>query len=158
MENKNELVVKRTFKAPRLLVFNAWTQPEHIKNWWAPEGFSNSYCTVDLRVGGLFRYCMTNGENDFWGKGMYTIVDKPKHIQYTDIFTDKDGNDVPPSFYGMQSDVLSSSLVDVTFEEEDNQTTVTITVSNVLEIGEEREMAIQGWNVMFDKLEKVLAQ
>jgi uncharacterized protein YndB with AHSA1/START domain len=157
MENETKLVVKRTFNAPRSLVFNAWTQPEHLQKWWAPEGFTAKYCSVDLREGGLFRYCMSNGEVDFWGKGTYTIINKPHHIQYTDVFSDKDGNDVPPSYYGMQSNVLSHSLVDVTFEELNNQTLVTITVSDVLEMGEEKEMAVQGWNVMFDKLEKVLA-
>lgn len=158
MENETKLVITRTFKAPRLLVFNAWTQPDHIKNWWSPEGFTTSYCTVDLRVGGSFRYCQSNGENDYWGKGVYTIIDKPKHIQCTDTFTDKDGNAVPPSYYGMQSDVLSSTLVDVRFEEQQNQTTVTVTVSNMIEIGEEKEMALQGWNSLFDKLENLLAQ
>ncbi|MES2779520.1 MAG: SRPBCC domain-containing protein [Bacteroidota bacterium] len=159
MENENNIVITRTFKAPRSLVFDAWTQPEHIKNWWAPKGFTNTYCTVDLRIGGEFRYCMTNPEGaEFWGKGVYKLIDKPNHIQCTDTFTDKDGNPVAPSHYGMQLDTLSDSLVDVVFEEQNNQTTVTITVTNMIEVGEEREMARQGWNDLFDNLDIVLAE
>lgn len=53
--NNNELVITRTFDAPRALVWQAWTDPEHVMQWWGPAGFNNETCTSDLRVGGRFQ-------------------------------------------------------------------------------------------------------
>lgn len=53
-----ELVITRTFDAPRALVWQAWTDPEHVKRWWGPQGFHNETCIADLRVGGGFRLAM----------------------------------------------------------------------------------------------------
>lgn len=54
MEKQNELLITRIFDAPRALVWQAWTDPEHIKQWWGPAGFNNETCTSELRVGGRF--------------------------------------------------------------------------------------------------------
>lgn len=51
----SEIVISRTFDAPRALVWQAWTDPKHIMQWWGPAGFNNETCTSDLRVGGRFR-------------------------------------------------------------------------------------------------------
>jgi uncharacterized protein YndB with AHSA1/START domain len=48
----SELVITRVFDAPRELVWNAWTEPERVKRWWGPEGFTAPFCRIDLRVGG----------------------------------------------------------------------------------------------------------
>lgn len=50
-----EIVIERVFDAPRALVWLAWTDPEHVKQWWGPQGFHNESCSVDLRVGGNLR-------------------------------------------------------------------------------------------------------
>ena len=119
MSNENELILTPVFNAPRQLVFEAWTNPNHLKNWWAPKGFSTIYCTVDLRIGGLFRYCMSSPDgNEFWGRGIYKVINEPAKIVYSDCFTDKEGNPVPPSHYGMQLTTIQESIVEVTFEEE----------------------------------------
>lgn len=49
-----EMVISRTFDAPRELVWLAWTDPAHIMQWWGPAGFDNERCASDLRVGGRF--------------------------------------------------------------------------------------------------------
>lgn len=51
----SEVVITRTFDAPRRLVWQAWTDPQHIMRWWGPAGFNNETCESDLRVGGRFR-------------------------------------------------------------------------------------------------------
>ena len=57
-KSERELVVTRTFDAPARLVFEAWTQPELLKQWWAPKstGLSLLSCEVDVRVGGRYRF------------------------------------------------------------------------------------------------------
>ena len=57
-KSERELVVTRTFDAPARLVFEAWTQPELLKQWWAPKsaGLSLLSCEADVRVGGSYRF------------------------------------------------------------------------------------------------------
>lgn len=53
-----EIVTTRVFKAPRKLVYKAWTDPKHLKVWWGPKGFTNTFNTFDLRVGGKWNFIM----------------------------------------------------------------------------------------------------
>lgn len=159
MLNENELIITRVFDAPRQILFEAFTNPVHLKNWWAPKGFSTTFCSVDLKIGGLFRYCMTSPDgNDFWGRGIYKEINKPNLIVYSDCFTDKDGNPVPPSHYGMQLTTIQESIVEITFEEVMQSTKVTLKYSRMTELGQEREMAEQGWNDMLDALENFIVK
>ncbi len=50
-----ELTMTRIFDAPRELVFKAWTNPEHVAQWWGPKGFTNPVCELDVRPGGAWR-------------------------------------------------------------------------------------------------------
>ncbi len=157
MEKENELIVSHLYEAPIQLVFNAWTHPEHLMKWWAPKNFTTSYCSVDLKIGGLFRYCMYSPDGvHIWGKGVYTEINAPFRLAYLDCFTDKDGNDVAPAYYGMKLDVIQISKVEIDFTEHNNKTTVKISYSNLAEQGNEREMAKQGWQEMLDMLANYL--
>ncbi|KXK49067.1 MAG: SRPBCC domain-containing protein [Chloroflexota bacterium] len=84
--------VERVFNAPRETVFAAYTQAEHLTHWWAPRPWRVSYCTVDLRPGGEWRYCMAGpaGE-EAWGKATYREIVAPERLVYEDAFTDADG-------------------------------------------------------------------
>ena len=53
-----EIVTTRVFKAPRKLVYKAWTDPNHLKTWWGPKGFTNTFKTFDLSVGGRWSFIM----------------------------------------------------------------------------------------------------
>jgi uncharacterized protein YndB with AHSA1/START domain len=53
-----EIVTTRIFKAPRKLVYKAWTDPDLLKTWWGPKGFTNTFNTFDLRVGGKWSFTM----------------------------------------------------------------------------------------------------
>ena len=52
------LLFTRVFDASRSAVFRAWTDPEQLKQWWAPEGFSVAFLKMDVRPGGAWRKCM----------------------------------------------------------------------------------------------------
>jgi uncharacterized protein YndB with AHSA1/START domain len=155
---KNELVITRVFDAPRALVFNALTDPKHLIHWWAPKEFTTPFCTVDLRPGGLFRFCMrTPDGKDFWGRGVYQEIVEPERIVYRDCFTDENGNPVPPSHYGLRSESLAESLVTITLTERDGKTTLTLRHTEMIETKSEAEMVQQGWNDMFDRLVEFIA-
>jgi len=51
-----EIVIERQFNAPRTLMFQVFTQPEHLKRWWAPPPYTLPVCTIDLRPGGIWHY------------------------------------------------------------------------------------------------------
>ncbi|OOG77650.1 SRPBCC family protein [Algoriphagus sp. A40] len=53
-----EIVSSRTFEASRELLFRAWSDPDHLKNWWGPAGFTNTFEEFDFRVGGRWRFVM----------------------------------------------------------------------------------------------------
>jgi uncharacterized protein YndB with AHSA1/START domain len=58
MEQNKQLTITRIFNAPRQLVFDVWTQPEHLASWWGPRGFTNPVCEVDAKPGGKLRIDM----------------------------------------------------------------------------------------------------
>ena len=53
-----EIVTTRTFNFPRQLVYKAWTDPAHLKVWWGPNGFTNTFNIFDPRVGGRWSFVM----------------------------------------------------------------------------------------------------
>lgn len=99
IEDGKELVLERVFRAPRALVFEAFTQAEHLRHWWGPRGWELSHCTVDLRPGGRWHYCMkcvdqSQGEfygMESWGLGIYDEIAAPERLTYTDYFSDAQG-------------------------------------------------------------------
>jgi uncharacterized protein YndB with AHSA1/START domain len=87
------LVISRLIDAPRRLVFKAWTEPEHVARWWGPRGFSTTYCKMDIRPGGAFRFCMRSPEgNDLWKQGVFREIVVPERIVFTFAWADADGN------------------------------------------------------------------
>jgi uncharacterized protein YndB with AHSA1/START domain len=153
---RNELVITRIFDAPPERVWKACTDPKEMKQWWGPKAFTTPFISVDLRLGGTFRYCMRSPEGkDYWGSGVYREIVPGKRIVYTDSFADEKGNVVPATYYGMGSDIPLEMLVTMTFEELKGQTKVTLHHAG-MPAGPDRDGATQGWNEMFDKLVKFL--
>ncbi|GIO37781.1 MULTISPECIES: SRPBCC family protein [Paenibacillus] len=96
----NVLTLERVFNAPRELVFQAFSEAEHLKQWWGPSGWSIPVCNVDFRPGGIWHYCMKcedKAQGDFygmesWGKAIYKAIATNEQIEYTDYFSDSEGN------------------------------------------------------------------
>jgi uncharacterized protein YndB with AHSA1/START domain len=90
---KREFTLTRTYDAPRALIFQAWTQPEHLKRWWGAQGCTIGQCEVDLRLGGKFHYCMKmhNGM-DLWGVFIYREITPPERLVFTNSISDPQGN------------------------------------------------------------------
>lgn len=79
---KRTLTLKRTFDAPRKLVWEAWTQPEHIANWWGPPGMKTKVKKHDFTIGGAWQYTMTMPDgNDFVAHGVYSEIKAPELIE-----------------------------------------------------------------------------
>ncbi|MHB1459104.1 MAG: SRPBCC family protein [Armatimonadota bacterium] len=155
---ENVIIIKRIFNAPREIVFEAWTKPECMMQWFGPKDYTIPVCKVDLRVGGAFFLCMRSSDGkDTWGKGIFREIIIPEKVVYTDIFADADGNTVPASYYGMTGDWPLEMLATVQFDEMDGKTFMILHHEGIPP-GENTEMCIAGWNESFDKLDKYLAE
>jgi uncharacterized protein YndB with AHSA1/START domain len=83
-----EVRMTRLFNAPRALVFEVMTKPEHVRQWWGRlgEGYSVPVCEIDLRVGGAWRFVNRHpqGEAEFYGE--YREITPPSRVVFTEIF------------------------------------------------------------------------
>jgi uncharacterized protein YndB with AHSA1/START domain len=88
-KSDRELVLTRTFNGPARLVFDAWTKPELLKQWWAPisMGVTLFSCEADVRVGGRYRFAFGRDPNQqMVFSGTYTEVVPPSRLVFTQLF------------------------------------------------------------------------
>lgn len=153
----NELIIVREFDAPVEKVWRAWTEPEHTMKWWGPQDFTSPECKIDFRVGGKYIFCMKAPDGKlFWSTGKYLEIVPLQKIVCTDSFSDKDGNVVPASEYGMTGEFPLEMQVTVTFEAIGSKTKMTL-IHVGIPGANMKDMTSAGWNQSFDKLEKSLA-
>ncbi|HEY5996350.1 MAG TPA: SRPBCC domain-containing protein [Candidatus Deferrimicrobiaceae bacterium] len=148
-----KIAFSRIFDAPRDLVFKAFTEPEKLMRWWGPKGFTTPSCTVDLRIGGVFHYCMRSPEGkNYWGKGIYREIVLDRRLAYLDMFSDEKGGTVSPAAHGLSTAWPASALVTVTFDDAEGGTKVTLEHDVGSAPPSEIDMCRQGWGEMFDRL------
>lgn len=143
-----EIRLTRLFDAPRTLVFEAMSKPEHITEWWGRlgEGYSVPVCEVDLRPGGKWRFVNRTPHGDVAFYGVYREIAAPERIVFTEIF-----EQFPDT----------ESIVTAVLTEENGKTRLTATVlypslevrDTVLNSG----MAM-GAAISYDRLEDVVAR
>lgn len=99
MENKDrEIRLSREFTAPRKLVFDAFTEPDKIGQWWGPNGFSTTTKEMHFEVGGDWIFTMHGPDGtDYPNHIVYTEIRAPELLKY-DHFGHKDKEGDPPHF------------------------------------------------------------
>jgi uncharacterized protein YndB with AHSA1/START domain len=76
-----ELIATRVFDAPRELVFEAWIDPDHLKHWWGPKGFTNTFHEFDPRPGGTWRFVMHGPDGtDYKNHMVFVEIIRPERI------------------------------------------------------------------------------
>lgn len=113
-----DLIISRTFAAPRALVWQTWTDPKHIMQWWGPAGFNNETCESDLRVGGRFHLEMRAPDGNVYPCiGMFREIVKHERIVYEGEATDGHpcGAGIPPR-----------AVVTISFAEQQGKTRLTL--------------------------------
>ena len=142
-----ELVLSRLIKAPRTLVFDAWTDPEHIGAWWGPNGFTTTTKERDVRVGGVWRFIMHGPDGtDYPNRIVYTEIVRPERIAY-DHSDDTDNG--PNRFKAL-----------ITFGDQDGKTLLTLKtiVSSAKALEEMKKYgAVEGGMQTLERLEQYLA-
>lgn len=82
-----EILITRTFNAPRELVFTAWTTPDLVRRWWGFESSPLVRCDIDLRPGGAWRYVTRDADGTELGwHGTYREVERPHRLVTTEVF------------------------------------------------------------------------
>jgi uncharacterized protein YndB with AHSA1/START domain len=157
-----ELVVTRTFNAPRELVWKAYTEAEHLMRWWGPKGAVMRVARLDLHPGGHFHYCyqMPDG-NEMWGIFVYQEILAPESLIFTSAFSDAEGNIVRAPF---STEWPLEILNTVTFTEHEGQTNITMRGTPLNATDAEHQMFAgasasvqQGIKGTLDQLEEYLA-
>jgi uncharacterized protein YndB with AHSA1/START domain len=89
-----ELLITRVFDAPRRLVYQVWTEREHMLKWCAPHGFTITHGEAEVRVGGAWRSCMVAPDGvEHWVGGVYREVVPNERLVFTHVW---DEADMPP--------------------------------------------------------------
>lgn len=148
--------IERVFEAPRELVFDAWTQVDHLLQWYAPHGCTLRIVEVDARPGGRFHLCIHNPSfGDCWCVGRYREVVRPERIVYTLATADSEGNLIDPVQAGHDPRWPRETLVTVTFAEVRGATRLTLEQS-VLESLAKHTGAHPSWLQMLDRLAELV--
>lgn len=155
-------VISRTFDSPRDLVWKAFTDPERMKRWWGPKGFTVRYSKMEFRPGGIYHYCLRSpaGE-DMWGKFVYREIVKPERVVFVDSFSDEEGN---VTTHPLSPNWPRQMLSTVTLTKHEGGTTFTVewipmnaSASECETFESGRESMRQGWTGTLDQLAGYLA-
>ncbi len=141
-----ELVINRKFNAPRELVWKAWTDPEMMKIWSAPRGFTIPRSEGELRVNGPWHATMVkpDGEELNLG-GKYLEIVEPERLVFTHTWMDENGNPVS-----------AESTCTVTLTARGNKTDMIFRQTGFDSEGS-RDGHSEGWTECFDKLDEMLS-
>jgi uncharacterized protein YndB with AHSA1/START domain len=155
VRTQHELNITRVFDAPRELVWEAWTDPEHMKQWFGPRQFEALNLTADVRLGGKWRdrlhsdgFTDTTGAwrtADVWQGGEYVELVEPERLVFT--FHWEEGSGLPEH----------DTVITLTFEEHSGKTTMNFHQAFFVTL-EDRDGHMKGWNSSFDKLEDLLRE
>ena len=99
---KQSFSVDRVYDAPVDAVWNAWTDPERVKEWWGPDGFTSPLCRMDFREGGATLVSMSApGFGEIYNTWTYTNIVPQSRTEFVMRFSDSEGNNMDPSALGM---------------------------------------------------------
>lgn len=143
-----EILVTRTFDAPRSLVFDCVSKPELVRRWLlGPPGWTMPVCEIDFRVGGRYRYVWRRSDGNEMGVGgVYREIVRPERIVHTELF-DQDWTG---------GETVGTSVL----TEQGAKTTLTFTIlyaSKEARDGALRTGITEGMTVSYDRLDELMA-
>lgn len=140
------LEIVRIFDAPRALVFQAWVDPERMKQWSAPHGYSIGHNEGEVRPGARWRSCMLSPEGEeLWLGGAYREVVEDERLVFTQAWEREDGS---PGH---------ETVITVSFEDAEGGKTKMIFRQAFFESQDDRDGHAGGWGECFERLDDLLA-
>jgi uncharacterized protein YndB with AHSA1/START domain len=156
-DSQDAVVIERSFDAPVDLIWQMWTDPEHFKAWYGPEGATIPVAKMDVRVGGARLVCMEvqtpNGPMQMWFTGEYSEVVENERLVYTESMSDENGNVLSPSDMGMPEGHPTTTEVTVELEDVGGRTKMVMTHAGI----PADSPGAAGWTMAFDKLAAYVA-
>ena len=150
--SRDAVVIERIFDAPTALIWQMWTEPEHFKAWYGPNGATVPVARMDMRVGGSRLLCMEMdtpaGPMQMWFTGKYREIVQNERLVYTESMSDKDGNIMSPSDMGMPAGHPATTQVTVELEDVEGRTKMLMTHAGI----PADSPGAAGWMAAFDKL------
>ncbi len=146
MSTDREIVITRTFSAPRDLVWAAFTEAGHVEKWWGPKGFTTRVDELDPVAGGKTSYVMMAPDGkEYPVGGVFREVDPPHRFVTTDEFGE-----------GYEGDTIDGIVLTALFEEQEGATTLTLLLThpNAESRQQHEDMGVVGgWHSSFDCLD-----
>ncbi len=138
------LSLTRVFDAPRALVWAAWTDPEHLANWWGPAEYPASVVDMDVRTGGRWRNCLLGLDDgrELWQNGTFIEVVPLERIVMSFVWETEGERAIP-------------NEVTVTFDDLGGRTRMTF-IHGPFQSPDERDGHAHGWGSTFDRLDRYL--
>ena len=147
---KRTVTLTRSFEAPDELVFQAWTDPKRMAQWWGPKGFTNPVCELDLRRGGAIRIDMTAPDGTVYPMtGAFQEIVKAERLVFT--------TGAVPDAKGSPQLVGRTIVV---FADEDGETTLTVqsTASALPAASQALDGMESGWAQSLERLAELLGK
>jgi uncharacterized protein YndB with AHSA1/START domain len=156
---KNKTVdITREFRAPRELVFRAWTNPEMLAKWYAPNACELKIGHFDLRVGGTFHYRITHPfHGACWVVATFKEITAPSRLVFTLSLADEKGNPALGNEAHKAGEFPPETLVTLAFTEKGGVTSMRLQQTLDLELAR-NSGAYPSWLEMFDRLEALQAK
>jgi uncharacterized protein YndB with AHSA1/START domain len=149
---RDAVVIERSFDAPVDLIWQMWTEPEHFKAWYGPNGATIPVAQMDVRVGGARLVCMDvqspEGPMQMWFTGEYREVVENQRLAYTESMSDANGNVLSPADIGMPDGHPTTTEVIVELEDVGGRTKMVMTHVGI----PADSPGAAGWTMAFDKL------
>jgi uncharacterized protein YndB with AHSA1/START domain len=147
---KRTVTLTRSFEAPDELVFQAWTDPKLLAQWWGPKGFTNPVCELDLRRGGAIRIEMKSPDGTVYPMtGAFQEIAKNERLVFT--------TGAVPDAKGSPQLVGRTIVV---FADEDGETTLTLqsTATALPPASQALEGMEAGWTQSLERLAALIAK
>ncbi len=153
-----EIIITREFAAPRQLVWDVWTQPEHVEKWFGPKGFTTRVEKVDFTVGGRWLYVMIGPDGtEYPAAGVFREIVPIEKIVSTDEF-----GDGFEEIEAMKNVDLPQGMIATTlFDDLGESTRLTIIVSHPTVEDRKKHEAmgvVDGWGTSLDKMDAYIAE
>ena len=154
--SKDAVVIEHRFDAPVELVWQMWTDPDHFRAWYGPEGASIPTAKMDVRVGGGRLVCMEvptrSGPMQMWFAGEYLEVVENQRLVYTEFMSDENGLIKSPANMGMPEGHPTTTEVRVELDADEGGTRMVLTHTGI----PEDSPGAAGWRMAIGKLTNYL--
>lgn len=159
---QHNVVVNRVFDAPVARVWRAWTDPEDVRRWWGPTGFTAPLARMDVREGGTSLVCMRApaeyGGQELYHTWTYGAIERPARLAFVSRFADRDGATIDPAQAGIPAGVPREVPHVISLTALGDDRTELIVTEYGYGTAEARDLSRSGMEQCLDKMAAVVAR